>query len=172
MGAYTGIHVLGKLKEMQLFQGAILIDCGQNVGPGASIQAKAGLVLLSWLGRNFTNATLMSMLAGEIQKSGADYRMLEASFGAGMFFEQAGQQVECLRGVAPAEILPHLDLPILFMNGSEDHRDSEDKWLEACSNKKSDLKVYQGGDHFFTHFSRFVDDILTRFDAFATAVDA
>lgn len=168
LGAYAGIHVLGELKEM--FRGAILIDCGQNVGPGASFKAKMGLVLLSWLGRNLTNSALMSMLGGEIKKSEADYKMLESSFGAGMFFEQAPQQVECLRGVAPAEILPKLDFPILFMNGSKDYRDSEDKWLEACANKKSELKVYDGGDHFFTHFSCFLDDILTRFDLFSSAV--
>lgn len=38
-GAYTGFYMLDKFKN--LFDGAILIDCGQNVGPDASYKAKA-----------------------------------------------------------------------------------------------------------------------------------
>ena len=100
------------------------------------------------------------MMADVTKTYGADYRMLETIFGAGMFFDRAELQVECLRTVAPAEYIPKLDLPILFMNGSKDYRDSETKWLELCVDDKSELKVYDG-NHFFTHYSNIV------FDSFA-----
>ena len=167
LGAYTGFYMLDKVKD--IFDGAILIDCGQNVGPEASFKAKMGLVFLSFLSRNMSNASLMAMMAGEIKKS-ADYKLLETSFGSGMFFDQGEAQVNCLRSVAPAELIPKLNIPILFMNGGKDYRDSENKWLELCVNKKSELKVYEEGDHFFLHLSRFVDDILTRFDTIAKAL--
>jgi len=87
-----------------------------------------------------------------------------------MFFEQADAHVACLKSVSPAEHIPKVQFPILFMNGSEDHRDSENKWLELCLNKNSELKVYDGGDHFFTHDERFLEDILTRFDTYSKQI--
>ena len=158
LGAYIGFHLVEIFKD--IFDGAILIDCGQHVGPGASFKARMGLVVLAYLGRNFSNATLLKMMADVTKTYGADYRMLETIFGAGMFFDRAELQVECLRTVAPAEYIPKLDLPILFMNGSKDYRDSETKWLELCVDDKSELKVYDG-NHFFTHYSNLV------FDSFA-----
>lgn len=165
LGAYVGFHLLDKLQS--LFDGAILIDCGQNVGPGASFKAKAGLVMLSYMGNHMSNATLFGMMKDVAKKSGADYKLMESTLGAGMFFDQAQEQVDCLRAVAPADKIPNLSLPILFMNGTKDYRDSEDKWLELCTNEKSQLHDYEGGDHFFTHHSKFVDDILTRWHEFA-----
>lgn len=124
--------------------------------------------MLSWLGSHLSNASLLVMMRDVTVKSGADYKLFETIFGAGMFFDQAIEQVNCLRAVAPAEYIPNLDFPILFMNGELDHRDSEDRWLELCTNDKSELKDYpKPGDHFFTHFSQFVDDILTRWHDFA-----
>lgn len=165
LGAYIGFDLLAKFQD--LFDGAILIDCGQNVGPGASYKARAGLVLLSWMGNHLSNATLCSMMKDVTVKSGADYKLMETTFGAGMFFDQSQQQVDCLRAVAPADFIPSLKFPILFMNGSMDYRDSEGKWLELCSNEDSELYDYAGGDHFFTHYSRFIDDLLTRWHDFA-----
>jgi len=168
LGAYAGFYVLDKLKDDVSFQGAILIDCGQNVGPGASLKARLGLVFLEWLGRLCSNATMMKMLVDVTKKSKADYKLIETFYGAGSFFGQADAQVACLRAVAPARHIPSLDYPILYMNGGDDYRDSEVKWLDLCTHKsKSDLKVYDGGDHFFTHDTRFVDDVLEQMDAFA-----
>lgn len=169
LGAYIGFFLLDKHKD--LFDGGILLDCGQNVGPGASYKARAGLVLLSFLGRHCSNATLLSLMAKEAQKSKADYKLIETSLGAGMYFDQAAAQVELLKAVAPADHIPNLEFPLLFMNGSEDYRDSEGVWLELCTNKKSELKVYEGGDHFFTHFSCFLDDMMARFDAYARSLE-
>jgi pimeloyl-ACP methyl ester carboxylesterase len=168
LGAYVGFYLLDKHKT--IFDGAVLIDCGQNVGPGASFKARAGLVMLSYLGSHMSNAALLSLMVKEVKKSGADYKLLETCFGSGMFFEQAPAQVECLKAVAPADYIPRLDIPILFMNGSKDYRDSENRWLELCVNQQSELKVYEGGDHFFTHYTCFVEDIMSRFDSYAKAL--
>ena len=66
-----------------------------------------------------------------------------------MFFQQGAAQCDCLHSVAPA---------------------SENKWLELCKDERSELKVYESGDHFFCHDSRFVDDMLDRMDRFIQAV--
>ena len=169
LGGYIGFYLLEKLQGK--FHGAVLMDCGQNVGPDASFKAKAGLVFLKALGRYLSNATMMKLMLSEVKKSKADYHLVEAVFGAGMFFDQAEAHVQCLKDVAPAEYIPKLEIPILFMNGSEDYRDSEKKWLDLCTNKDaSELKVYEGGDHFFMHDRRFVDDLFTCIGAFANKV--
>jgi pimeloyl-ACP methyl ester carboxylesterase len=166
LGAYIGFYVCNFYR--QVLDGAVLMDCGQNTGPGCSLKAKLGLVLLNWLGKNMSNAKLLHLMLGETKKSKADYYLVETVLGAGMFFDQASAQVECLKTVAPAQYIPNLTFPILYMNGSEDYRDSENIWLDLCVDKeKSELKVYEGGDHFFIHDTRFVEDILTRMDAFA-----
>jgi pimeloyl-ACP methyl ester carboxylesterase len=154
-----------------VFDGAVMMDCGQNVGPGASLKARIGLMVLAYIGRKWSNAKLMGLMVGETKKSKADYYLVESCFGAGMFFEQAGGQVECLKAVAPADYIPKYTFPVLYMNGSEDYRDSEDKWLELCTQKEtSELKVYDGGDHFFMFDSRFVDDVLTRMGALVKTI--
>jgi len=166
LGAYIGFYLLDKLASK--FAGAVLMDCGQNVGPGACFKARAGLVMLNYIGKHWTNATLMQLMLGELKKSKADYHLMDTCFGSGMFFDQAEAHVTCLKSVAPAEYIPKYKFPVLFMNGSEDYRDSEHKWLELCAQKEgSELKVYEGGDHFFSHDSRFVDDILDRMTAYA-----
>lgn len=159
LGAYVGFYVLQELKD--LFKGAVLMDCGQNVGPGCGIAAKVGLVFLSMLGRNSSNYSMMNLMLSVSKKSKADYHLVDSVFGAGIWFDQAGEHVDCLKAVAPAELIPNILVPILYMNGSEDHRDSEQKWVEL-SKERSSLKVYESGDHFFTHDSRFVDDIIEK----------
>lgn len=169
LGAYIGFHILGELNT--LFSSAVLIDCGQNVGPDCSLKARFGLWFLRKLSTNMSNKSLMGAMMGAVKKSKADYHLVETTFGAGYFFQQGGAQCDCLHTVAPADIIPSLDFPILFFNGSEDHRDSEDKWLSLCKhNELSSLKVYEGGDHFFCHDSRFVYDMLDRIDRFIKAV--
>jgi len=166
LGAYIGFYLLKEFSSH--FSSAILLDCGQNVGPGKSFKAAAGLWFLSSLGAYLSNKAILGAMLNEVKKSKADYKLVETCFGSGMYFEQTEAHVNCLRAVAPAEYLPELPFPILFMNGSEDYRDSEDKWLALCKmREQSELKVYQGGDHFFTHDTRFLHDMLERWDAFS-----
>lgn len=165
LGAYVGFHVLQHLPNV--FHGAVLLDCGQNVGPDRGMAARAGLVVLKAIAENSSNYSMMNMMMGASKKSKADYHLVDTVYGAGMWFDQAAAHVECLRSVSPAECLAHIqNCPILYLNGSEDHRDSEQRWLEASSQDKSLLHVYEGGDHFFTHDSRFVDDMLERMHTF------
>jgi pimeloyl-ACP methyl ester carboxylesterase len=169
LGAYTGFFVLERLKEH--FCGAVLMDCGQNVGPDCSLKASLGIVLLRFLSKNMSSKGLMDALVGVTKKSPADWKLVESTFGAGMYFDQALQQIECMHTVKPADHIPFYEFPILFFNGSEDHRDSEDKWLSLCKHQDlSSLKVYQGGDHFFSHDSRFVDDVIDRMIKFASQI--
>ncbi|OEU08712.1 alpha/beta-hydrolase [Fragilariopsis cylindrus CCMP1102] len=166
LGAYIGYYLLEHMQDK--FVGAVLMDAGQNVGPGASFKAKMGLVVLKMIGCNFSNSTMMQLMLGEMKKSKADYHLIDAVFGAGMFFEHTKSHVECLKTVAPADHIPTFQFPILFINGSEDYRDSEDKWLALCTKKDdSELKVYERGDHFFMHDSRFIDDLFTRMDGYS-----
>jgi pimeloyl-ACP methyl ester carboxylesterase len=167
LGGYIGFHALKELQDQ--FHAAVIMDAGQNVGPGASFKARAGLVVLNYIGKNMTNAALMKLMLGEMKKSKITrwYHLIPTTFGAGNFFDQAPAQVTCLKQVEPAALLPAYGdkLPILYMNGSEDYRDSETKWMQLSTAKGSQLHVYEGGDHFFTHDERFVEDILTRMDA-------
>ena len=50
----------------------------------------------------------------------ADYHIHECSFGSGMFFQQGAAQCDCLHSVAPADLIPTMNIPILYFNGSED----------------------------------------------------
>lgn len=169
LGAYIGFYILHRL--MTSFKGAILLDCGQNVGPSASLKARLGLTFLNLVGSCCSNAQMMNLMKKVASKSTADFYINETSFASGMFFQQGERQVECLKSVAPETLIPTIDIPILFMNGSKDYRDSENKWLDLCVRKDlSSLKVYEGGDHFFTHDKRFVDDIVERWDSFAKII--
>lgn len=168
LGAYTGFYTFSKLGNR--FSGAIQLDCGQNVGPDCSLKARVGLWFLRQISGRMSNKALMSAMMGTVEKSKADYHLVECSFAAGMFFQQGPAQCDCLHAVAPADIIPSLSFPILYFNGSEDYRDSEIKWLDLCRDKeRSSLKVYDGGDHFFCHDSRFVEDMLKRMDEFIRA---
>ncbi|KAL3931567.1 MAG: hypothetical protein SGBAC_011250 [Bacillariaceae sp.] len=165
-GAYTGFYTMDKLKDR--FAGAIMMDCGQDVGPGCSFKASAGLWFMKLISKNMSNASLMGAMKDATAKSKADWKLVESTFGAGMFFDSAVDQIDVLHSVKPADHIPNYDFPILFFNGSEDYRDSEDKWLSLCKVQEgSSLKVFEGGDHFFTHDSRFVVEMLDRMDKFA-----
>lgn len=168
LGAYIGFYILEQLKTR--FAGAILLDCGQNVGPDCSLKTRAGIWFLRKLLGSKNNKSMMGVMIGAIEKSNADYHIEECCYAGGMCFQQGPAQCDCMHAVAPADKIPTLDFPILFFNGSEDYRDSENRWLALCNDKeRSSLKVYEGGDHFFFHDSRFVDDILLRMETFVQA---
>jgi len=168
LGAYIGFYILDTLAAKPSFSGAILMDCGQNVGPDCSLKARMGLSFLKMAAGHMSNKALMEAMLGVAKKSPTKSRLVESVFGTGMHFQQGSAQTVCLHTVAPADHIPNFDFPVLFFNGSEDYRDSEKKWLSLCKDqKRSSLKVYGGGDHFFTHDARFVDDLIDRMDDFA-----
>lgn len=169
-GAYVGFYIMSKLSNH--FIGAILLDCGQNVGPDASFKANAGIFVLRCVCQYMSNQQIMNSMVGLALKSPANYKLIETVFGCGMFFQQQGVAiVNCMHTVTPASYISQYKFPILFMNGSEDHRDSENIWLNLCTDQnKSNLIVYDGGDHFFTHDTRFVTDILLKIDTFVKSI--
>mmetsp|Transcript_13391 Transcript_13391/g.23984 ORF Transcript_13391/g.23984 Transcript_13391/m.23984 type:complete len:651 (+) Transcript_13391:93-2045(+) len=169
LGAYIGFYILEKLNDR--FAGAVLLNCGQNVGPDCGRKSKAGIWLLRKLSGNLTNKTSMGAMMSLLNRSNADYHIGECNFAGGMFFQQGSAWCDCMDTVAPADIIPTLDIPILFFNGSKDYRDSENKWLSRCRDyEKSSLKVFDGGNHFFCHDSRFVDDMLQHIDVFIQGI--
>jgi pimeloyl-ACP methyl ester carboxylesterase len=165
LGAYIGFYVLEKLKDR--FCGAVLMDCGQNVGPHCSIKASLGIWFLRMATKSLSNKGLMGAMVGVTKKSPANWKLVESAFGAGNFFDQGHEQIECMHTVDPSIHIPSYDFPVLFFNGSEDHRDSEDWWLSLCKDQeRSSLKVFEGGDHFFSHDTRFYGDVIERMDTF------
>lgn len=46
-GAYIGFEILDRLQDF--FSGAVMLDCGQNVGPGAGLKVRAGMWLLRFV---------------------------------------------------------------------------------------------------------------------------
>jgi pimeloyl-ACP methyl ester carboxylesterase len=189
LGAYVGFHLLAELLKDEnninknkndgppphprrlLFHGAVLMDCGQNVGPGCGLASRIGLVVLRMLASHSSNYAMMKLMLPAITKNiSNDYHLVDGVFGAGMWFDQVAAHVQCLRDVAPAELIPRIPIPILYLNGSLDHRDCETKWLSLSAAPHSKLKVYEGGDHFFTHDRRFIDDILAQMVEFAKTI--
>lgn len=96
------------------------MDCGQNVGPDCSPKARFGIWFLRQLSGRMSNKSLMGAMTGAVKKSKADYHIVESSFASGMFFQQGPAQCDCMHAVAPAEIVPELEFPLLFFNGSEE----------------------------------------------------
>ena len=170
LGAYIGFYILDTMPTKS-FCGAVMMDCGQNVGPDCSLKARAGVWFLKMATTNMSNKGLVDAMMGVTLKSPAKYKLVESVFGAGMHFQQGAAQTVCMHTVEPAKHIPNYDFPVLFFNGSEDYRDSEDKWLALCKKQElSSLHVFEGGDHFFTHDERFVGDLLERMDVFARKV--
>jgi pimeloyl-ACP methyl ester carboxylesterase len=91
LGAYLGFYILDRLRADHKISvaGAVLMDCGQNVGPGCSLKASVGLWFLKAMGRNLSNRALMKAMVGVMAKSQAQWRLVESTFGAGMFFDSA-----------------------------------------------------------------------------------
>jgi pimeloyl-ACP methyl ester carboxylesterase len=165
LGAYLGLPLLSAAPRGR-WAAAALLDCGQDVGPGASLAARLGLSAMRAALRRVSNETVMKQMAKLAASEASDLDrelVLETCFKGGQFFDRGAEVVDALHGVEPAKELPRIDCPLLFINGSADHRDSEQRWLALAPNKASELLVYEKGDHFFMHshryFQRTVDDI-------------
>lgn len=160
LGGYVGMEFLGRHSDM--VSGAIITMCGQNVGVGRSFKAGAALKIGKMVMPRIGVATILKGLLGEIRKNGniPASSVMSMALRTGMFFQQGRQQIEILLQTEPQPALRKVKIPVLFVNGSRDHRDSEQRWLE--STEKGQLIVYDGADHFFSHdqryAQRFVDD--------------
>uniref|UniRef100_A0A6B2L9Q0 FYVE-type domain-containing protein n=1 Tax=Arcella intermedia TaxID=1963864 RepID=A0A6B2L9Q0_9EUKA len=157
LGGYIGMEVIGKRSD--LFYAAVIADAGQNVGKDASLAAKVGLTLMELMS-SMSNDTLLKFLMAQCKT--VDQEVLEnTAIRPGMYFNSASDQVAVLEKSNPFVSLPKFQGPIMFANGTMDHRDSEAVWQALSKNAK--LKLYHG-DHFFlsdkVNFPLFVEDVL------------
>jgi len=161
LGGYIGMEVLGAAPDA--FAGAVIAMAGQDVGPGRGCAASVGMaamgLALTWL----APATLLNAMRGAARRNGhIPAAALADTLRPGFFFQQARAQLDVMRASDPRAALPRYGGPVLFVNGSRDHRDSETIWRDAAPRGR--LHVYEGADHFLSHddryAARFVDDIL------------
>lgn len=172
LGGYLGMELVGR--QPSLFSACVITMCGQAVGPGSSLLAKFGLFAMGSISSNLSSSSLLSAMRGQVVANGHlnPKMVMDTSLRTGFFFEHNTEQIDMLKQSDPLSSLPKYKGPILFINGSKDHRDSEKKWLDASNRgngDKSMLIVYEGGDHFFSHderfYPRFIKDIETFFDS-------
>ncbi|CAK9046004.1 unnamed protein product [Durusdinium trenchii] len=162
LGGYIGMEFLGRHPD--LCSCAIITMCGQNVGLGRGWAAGAGLWVMGTLLPKMGTRQIMSALVAQVRKNGhiPESLFMDDHLRTGMFFGQALAQVEILKETNPQAALGKFPGAMLFINGSQDHRDSEELWKATA--QKGELIVYEGADHFFSHddrySQRFEDDCL------------
>ena len=157
----------------QSIAAAVVCMCGQRVGVGrTSWMAYFGLLAMDAILPSLSNKTLMEGMVSAVKaNSHMDSALvMEGSLRPGMFFGQASAQIEVLRRSDPSTNLPLFNGPVLFVNGSKDHRDHEEAWRSLCPHPLSALKVFPDGDHFFTHDERFREQFLADVVSFVSSV--
>ncbi|KAJ3119536.1 hypothetical protein HK098_005373 [Nowakowskiella sp. JEL0407] len=157
MGGYIGMEFLGKYPYV--FSKVIIAMCGQNVGVGRGLAASMGLWGLSTMVPLLSPATILKQVAS-VNPNLDPLLVQEATMRSGFFSGQSTPLVNILANTHSKSALEKFDGPVLFINGSRDHRDAENVWLAACKNKESKLEVYEGADHFFSHDVRYMDRFL------------
>lgn len=164
-GSQVGFYVLDKLPGY--FSGAIMMACGQNVGPGAALQIRCGQLIAKQLFGYMSNLYFLNSGISSLEKLSADFHIAESLVGGGTFIDAMPALTDCQQAISTSDIIPRLIIPLLFLNGSDEYRADEARWLALSPNKASTSQVYEGGDHFVSHDSRFVPDILARMKDFA-----
>ena len=170
LGGYIGMEILGAYPDV--FAGAVIGMCGQNVGSGAGLAARAGLAVMSVALACMGSASILGAMRSAARGNGhiADDLLLEIALRPGMYFHQGSAIIAVLRATDPSAALPRFPGSVLFVNGTRDHRDSEQRWLRAAPRGR--LELYQGADHFFTHDDRYSGRFIADCLAFAAAVRA
>jgi pimeloyl-ACP methyl ester carboxylesterase len=158
LGGYLLMEFIGRYPDV--FDACVVAMCGQNVGVGRGMAASMGLYLLEHLMKSMSSSSALKLMIDEACKNKhIDKDMLTPILRTGMFFMENEGQISILKATNPVESLSKFEGFILFINGSEDHRDSENVWLRAA--KAGRLIDYQGGDHFFTHDRRFMQAFIS-----------
>ncbi len=161
LGGYILMEFVGRFPTTT--SGVVITMCGQNVGVNRSYVASLGLGALGLVSSVLSTKLLIAGLISEAKKNGHldDSLVMESSLTAGMFFHQGSAQIAILKSSNPRLTLPLYKNPVLFINGSKDHRDSELIWKSLT--EKGELLVYEDADHFLSHdkrfIKRFIDDI-------------
>ncbi|KAJ3006201.1 UNVERIFIED_CONTAM: hypothetical protein HDU68_004213, partial [Siphonaria sp. JEL0065] len=165
LGGYLAIETIGR--HPTVFSKAVIMMCGQNVGAGRGWMAGLGLSFLNLAVNSFSPTFLLSGMASQAKSNGhiSESMLSEIAMDCGFFFNQGKQQIEILQATDSARWLSKFNGPVLVLDGSKDHHDSHEKWINACGNRaEAKGNLYEGGDHFFSHDDRFfgqvVNDIL------------
>lgn len=136
LGAYIGMELLGR--HPTCFSSALLMMAGQNTGVGRSWKAYFGLLAFRTFIPLMSTESIMKLVLKSARKNGymSSEMIQELALRSGMYFKQGKEQVEILSNSDPLASLPRFDGRVLFINGTLDHRDSEQKWVEACKHGK------------------------------------
>jgi pimeloyl-ACP methyl ester carboxylesterase len=175
LGGYISMEFLGLYPT--LVSGAVICMAGQCVGVGRGCAAALGIRLMNVVITNFSEAQILKGVISEARKNGhmSTESILKMSLRTGMFFHQALSQTDILSSTNSAAALSRFHGPILFINGSRDHRDSEQLWLDSVQTEgqvESKLIVYEGADHFFSHDTRFQQRLIDDMKGFLSDVFA
>ncbi|KAJ2986939.1 hypothetical protein HDV02_006434 [Globomyces sp. JEL0801] len=164
LGGYIGMELLGSHPDV--FSKAAILMAGQDVGTGRGMTASLGLFVMGSLFPSLSAEAMLKGMNSQAKGNGhiSDAVLKEMVLSHGYFFNQVGKHIEILKHSNPRASLPKYEGPILFINGSKDHRDSEKVWLE--SSKHGKLIVYEGTDHFFSHDDRYLDKLIQDLDEF------
>jgi len=162
LGGYLGFEIVGK--NPTRFAGAIICGAGQNTGTGASLSARLGLKFLA-LPMKLPKKSVMNALISSTRGAQIQPELLEiCCLRSGIYFEQGYQQIEILKTFNPT-LLSNFEKPVLFVNGSKDHHDSQDRWKALV--KQGELVVFPNADHFFSHDDRFLNPFIKLIDDFS-----
>ncbi len=158
LGGYLLMEYVGRYPDA--ISAGIVTMCGQNVGEGRGWAAGMGIFAMSSLVSLLSSKTMLSGLIKTAASSGTLNMdlIVDSSLRTGMFFHQGVAMCEILSSSNPSASLSRYPGRLLFVNGSKDHRDSEQLWLSLSQH--GSLKVYEGGDHFFSHDNRFLSTFL------------
>lgn len=96
--------------------------CGQNVGEDRSWKASVGLWGMNKAMRLLSKETLVNQLLKTAKN--VDKEVMANMMTAGYYFHQSDEQIQILKESAPEKGIRMFEGPILFINGSADHRDS------------------------------------------------
>jgi pimeloyl-ACP methyl ester carboxylesterase len=169
LGGFLGMELLGR--EPDLFSCAVIGQASQTVGAGAGCMARFALVAMkAALGGMYGEAVVKQMFnvvtsSPHLMRDVID----ECVAGPSMFFQRGREQVAVLQQTQPLAALAAFRGPVLFVDGSKDHHDNRDRLLAVAraNNPRSRVVVYEGGDHFFSHDSRFCAQFIDEIENFA-----
>ncbi|KAI8904787.1 hypothetical protein EDD86DRAFT_277969 [Gorgonomyces haynaldii] len=138
LGGYIGMELLGQ--HPKLFDAAVITMCGQAVGKqNRGYAAYFGLLMMDTFASLFSQKMLFDSMIQQAQQNGhiSEQLLEEMVYKSGFYFGQAKEQIQILKDSNPVPSLFKFDGRVMFVNGSKDHRDSEQLWLKTC--KKGEL---------------------------------
>lgn len=181
-GGYIGMEFLAQ--NPNVFSAAILACCSQTVGKGAGFAASTALSIMQFMSTHVTSASwFVGMMLQVIQRNS---KQLETSIvwedcvSSGFYFHCSSEQTGTLRSTDSLAGLKKFSGPVLYLNGSEDHRDMLEDSVKISTAREVSKRgegpsltrsiLYEGGNHFFSHDKRFRDRFEEDVSSFCDSV--